>query len=87
MSDFQALQHMLDASSIKQSQLEDGHELRSSQVFEYLGRVMYNRRTKMDPLWNSLVVAGWETDRLAPGKSSGEDGGDADADAERPGKP
>jgi hypothetical protein len=27
MSDFQALQHMLEASSIKQSQLEDGHEL------------------------------------------------------------
>lgn len=65
MSDYQALQHMLDSITIKQSQLEDGHQLRTSQIFEYLGRVMYNRRTKMDPLWNSLLVAGWETNKLA----------------------
>lgn len=28
------------------------------QLHEYLSRVMYNRRNKMDPLWNSLVVGG-----------------------------
>jgi len=60
MSDYQALQHSLDVISIKQSQLDDGHQLRTSQVFEYLSRVMYNKRTKMDPFWNSLIVAGWE---------------------------
>lgn len=60
LSDYQQLQHMLDTLTVKQSQLNDGHELRTSQVFEYLTRVMYNRRTKMDPLWNSLLVAGWE---------------------------
>ena len=65
MSDYQALQHMLDSITIKQSQLEDGHQLRTSQIFEYLGRVMYNRRSKMDPLWNSLLVAGWETSKLS----------------------
>jgi 20S proteasome subunit beta 7 len=60
ISDYQQLQHMLDSLTVKQSQLDDGHELRTSQVFEYLTRVMYNRRTKMNPLWNSLLVAGWE---------------------------
>jgi len=65
MSDYQALQHMLDSITVKQSQLEDGHQLRTSQIFEYLGRVMYNRRSKMDPLWNSLLVAGWETSKLS----------------------
>ena len=68
MSDYQQLQHMLDGLTVKQSQLDDGHELRTSQVFEYLTRVMYNRRTKMDPLWNSLLVAGWETSQSYDGK-------------------
>lgn len=30
------------------------------EVYAYLCRVMYNRRNKFDPLWNSLVVAGIE---------------------------
>ena len=29
-----------------------------SAAFAYLCRVLYNRRCKMDPLWNSLAVAG-----------------------------
>eukprot|EP00983_Pelagomonas_calceolata_P131211 1161754-Pelagomonas_calceolata.AAC.6 len=28
------------------------------EVYSYLSRVMYNRRSKFDPLWNSLVVGG-----------------------------
>lgn len=39
-------------------QQDDGHILDTPQVFSYLSRVMYNRRNKFDPLWNSLVVAG-----------------------------
>lgn len=70
MSDYQALQHQLDSLTVRQSQLDDGHQLRTSQVFEYLSRVMYGKRSKMDPLWNSLVLAGWETD-----KTNGDDAG------------
>lgn len=72
MSDYQALQHLLDTVTTNQSQLDDGHILRSSQVFEYLSRVMYNRRSKMDPLWNALVVAGWESGSIdSDGKAVG----------------
>ena len=39
-------------------QEDDGHVTDTAQVFSYLTRVMYNRRNKFDPLWNSLVVAG-----------------------------
>mmetsp|Transcript_3036 Transcript_3036/g.5660 ORF Transcript_3036/g.5660 Transcript_3036/m.5660 type:complete len:141 (+) Transcript_3036:146-568(+) len=28
-------------------------------IHQYLGRVMYNRRNKFDPLWNQLIVAGF----------------------------
>ena len=29
-------------------------------IYNYLVRVMYNRRNKFDPLWNSLVISGWD---------------------------
>ena len=38
--------------------MDDGHRLKPAEVFAYLTRVIYNRRNKMDPLWNSLVVGG-----------------------------
>ena len=37
---------------------DDGKELAPWEIHAYLCRVMYNRRNKFDPLWNSLVVAG-----------------------------
>ena len=37
---------------------DDGIEMQPSEVFSYLSRVMYNRRSKFNPLWNSLVVGG-----------------------------
>lgn len=39
---------------------EDGHALRAKHIYSYLSRVMYYRRSKMDPLWNVLLVAGWD---------------------------
>jgi hypothetical protein len=39
---------------------DDGISLGPQEVYAYLCRVMYNRRNKMDPLWNSLIVAGIE---------------------------
>lgn len=40
--------------------VEDGRELTAEEVHNYLTRVMYNRRNKGNPLWNSIVVAGVE---------------------------
>jgi len=30
------------------------------EIHAYLSRVMYGRRNKMDPLWNQLLVAGFD---------------------------
>ena len=55
---------------IEESILDDGHELSTNQIFEYLGNVMYAKRTKMDPLWNTCLVAGWDTTKNEPYVSS-----------------
>lgn len=37
---------------------DDGNSLGPKELHSYLTRVMYNRRNKFDPLWNSLVLGG-----------------------------
>lgn len=51
---------------IEESILDDGHELSTNQIFEYLSNVMYAKRSKMDPLWNTCLVAGWDTTKNEP---------------------
>lgn len=58
MSDFQYLQHTLDELMVDEFTNGDGHELGPAEVHEYLSRVMYGRRSKLNPLWNSLLVGG-----------------------------
>ncbi|KAG0148204.1 hypothetical protein CROQUDRAFT_721810 [Cronartium quercuum f. sp. fusiforme G11] len=58
LSDFQYVKKMLEARMVEETLADDGHILTTPQIFEYLARVMYNRRTKVNPLWNSFVVGG-----------------------------
>lgn len=37
---------------------DDGNSLGPKELHNYLARVMYDRRNKFNPLWNSLVLAG-----------------------------
>ncbi|KAF9035262.1 proteasome endopeptidase complex beta subunit [Panaeolus papilionaceus] len=58
MSDFQYIQSILDDITIEEFTAQDGHSLGPAEIHEYLSQVMYARRTKMNPLWNSLLVGG-----------------------------
>ncbi|KAG0246291.1 nucleophile aminohydrolase [Mortierella sp. GBAus27b] len=58
MSDYQYVQHLLDTQMIKEYNADDGHTLATPNIYEYLWRVMYNRRSKMNPLWNTFVIGG-----------------------------
>lgn len=58
ISDFQYIQRLLDELTTDDYCTDDGITLQPSEVHAYLCRVMYNRRNKFDPLWNSLVVGG-----------------------------
>jgi len=60
MSDFQYLQHILDDLMVEEFTAEDGHPLGPAEIYEYLSQIMYGRRSKINPLWNSLLVGGFK---------------------------
>ena len=64
ISDMQHIEHLLEEleteNNYDNSYADDEEALRPSNVFEYLAAVMYQRRSKMNPLWNALIVAGVE---------------------------
>jgi len=60
MSDFQYIQNMLDSLMIEEFTEDDGHKLGPPEIYEYLSRVMYSRRSNINPLWNSLLVGGYK---------------------------
>lgn len=49
---------MLNTLTTNEYDLDDGHKLGPKNVYEYMSRVMYGRRSKFNPLWNSLVIGG-----------------------------
>jgi len=58
ISDFQEILRYLDELIIYDDMWDDGNSLGPKEVHNYLCRVMYNRRNKFNPLWNSLVLGG-----------------------------
>lgn len=58
LSDFHYIVSLLEELDTTDYCEDDGSELAPWEIHSYLCRVMYNRRNKFDPLWNSLVVAG-----------------------------
>lgn len=60
MSDFQYVQALLDDLIVEEFTEQDGHQLGPEEIHEYLSQIMYARRSKMNPLWNSLLVGGFK---------------------------
>ncbi|KNC70367.1 hypothetical protein SARC_17109, partial [Sphaeroforma arctica JP610] len=61
-ADFQFIKEDLEELQLENDEVADGHSLSPKAIHSYIGRVMYGRRSKMNPLWNSLVVAGVDKD-------------------------
>jgi len=57
-SDFQHIIKALEELVTEDFCRDDGRQLHPEEIYNYLCRVMYQRRNKGDPYWNSLVVAG-----------------------------
>ncbi|KAJ6830926.1 proteasome subunit beta type-4 [Iris pallida] len=58
ISDFQEILRYLDELVLYDNMWDDGNSLGPKEIHNYLNRVMYNRRNKFNPLFNSLVLGG-----------------------------
>lgn len=63
ISDFQEIFRNLDELILYDNMWDDGNTLGPKEVHNYLTRMMYNRRNKFNPLWNSLVLGGVKNDQ------------------------
>jgi len=61
-SDFQYLCKLLNELDTEDFLHEDGSKMGPKEYSSYIGRVMYNRRSKMNPLYNQFVVVGKKND-------------------------
>ncbi|XP_068602948.1 proteasome subunit beta type-4 [Brachionichthys hirsutus] len=58
-ADYQYLRQVIEQMVIDEELLGDGHSYSPKAVHSWLTRVMYNRRSKMNPLWNTVVIGGF----------------------------
>ncbi|KAM9168957.1 proteasome subunit beta type-4 [Mergus octosetaceus] len=58
-ADFQYLAQIIDQMVIDEELLGDGHSYSPKAIHSWLTRVMYNRRSKINPLWNTVVIGGY----------------------------
>ncbi|KAJ2724596.1 Proteasome subunit beta type-7 [Coemansia sp. Benny D115] len=56
--DFQYMQSTLDDLLTREYDMDDGQDLGTRSIYKCVSNIMYGRRTKVDPLWNSYVVGG-----------------------------
>lgn len=61
-ADFQHMKEIIQQKIIQEECMDDGFTLKPKSLLCWLTRVMYNRRNKMDPLWNNFIVGGIEND-------------------------
>lgn len=57
-ADYQFLKRTVEQKVISEECLNDGFKLKPRSLYSWLTRVMYNRRSKFDPLWNTYLVGG-----------------------------
>ncbi|MCJ1406732.1 Proteasome subunit beta type-7 [Ptychographa xylographoides] len=62
VSDMQYLDRMLNSLDISENYGSSGHALNAKNLHTYLSKVMYKRRSDVNPLWNAILVAGLDGD-------------------------
>jgi len=59
-SDFQYIKEFLKELEVEEKCHDDGLTFTPKEIYARLARLLYYRRTKMNPLWNNVVVAGFK---------------------------
>lgn len=59
-ADFQFISDVIQQKQIDEDCRDDGFTMKPKALHSWLTRVLYNRRSKFDPLWNNFLVAGMQ---------------------------
>lgn len=62
MSDMQHIDRLLSSIQIRENYSSTGTTLNAKNLHTYLSKVFYKRRSEMNPLWNHVLVAGFDSD-------------------------
>lgn len=57
-ADFQYLSNLITQKQIGEECHADGHTLTPKALYNWITRVLYQKRSKFDPLWTTWIVAG-----------------------------
>mmetsp|Transcript_8518 Transcript_8518/g.17146 ORF Transcript_8518/g.17146 Transcript_8518/m.17146 type:complete len:240 (+) Transcript_8518:31-750(+) len=68
-SDYQMILKMIEQKAVADFAMDDGSSLSPSAMHHWLTRIMYQRRSKMDPLWNSVIITGFRDGKAYLGSS------------------
>jgi len=61
ISDMQYLDRLLNSLDIRENYSSyGGHSLNAKNLHTFLAKVLYRRRSEFDPLWNHILVAGFD---------------------------
>merc|ERR1711962_1208494 len=60
VADFQNLREYMEDIQRDEEMYDDGPDLGPTEYFNLLERIMYNKRSKNNPFWNTLIVAGYD---------------------------
>jgi len=58
----QYIDRLLNSLAITENHSSEGHTLSALNLHTYLSKVMYKRRSDINPLWNQILVAGLDSD-------------------------
>jgi len=62
-ADLQFMKDIIEQKTNTDHCLNDGYLLQPKALYSWCTRVYYNRRSEMDPLWNKLVIAGYQNEK------------------------
>jgi len=66
LSDLQFIEKLLGEMNVTEVCHDDGNTAGPRDALTYLARLFYRRRTNVNPLWNNVVVAGWDEQTHEP---------------------
>ncbi|KAL4776218.1 nucleophile aminohydrolase [Aspergillus nidulans var. acristatus] len=63
VSDMQYIDRLLESIDIRENYSVHGNQLNAKNLHTYLSKVFYKRRSDFNPLWNHILVAGFDSEK------------------------